>query len=89
MDVFPDGAIVVAAGTSVAVYRSKELRRYQYFCLPNWSGGLYVTPTVAGSRPGKPKARCPGPYGGDQRLGQTTQKRCQEACGLFSQERAS
>jgi len=23
-----------------------------YFCFPNWTGGLYVTPTIAGSRSG-------------------------------------
>lgn len=39
-------------GTSVVLYRSKELRRFQYFAYPDWTGGLYVTPTLAGSRPG-------------------------------------
>lgn len=37
----------------MVVYRSKEIRHYQYFCFPSWTGGLYVTPTVAGSRPGQ------------------------------------
>ena len=41
-----------AKGTSVVLYRSPELRRFQYFGYPDWSGGLYVTPTIAGSRPG-------------------------------------
>lgn len=41
-----------AKGTSVVLYRSPELRRFQYFGYPDWSGGLYVTPTLAGSRPG-------------------------------------
>jgi len=39
-------------GTSVILYRTPELRRYQYFTYPSWPGGLYVTPTIAGSRPG-------------------------------------
>jgi sphinganine-1-phosphate aldolase len=41
-----------AKGTSVVLYRGKELRRSQYFTSPEWSGGLYVTPGFAGSRPG-------------------------------------
>jgi sphinganine-1-phosphate aldolase len=47
-----------AKGTSVVLYRHKELRRHQYFCFPNWTGGLYVTPTIAGSRPGALSAAC-------------------------------
>ncbi|KAG5181431.1 pyridoxal phosphate-dependent transferase [Tribonema minus] len=45
-------------GTSVVLYRSKELRAQQYFCYPDWTGGLYVTPTLAGSRPGGLVAAC-------------------------------
>ncbi len=41
-----------AKGTSVVLYRGRELRRHQYFTSPDWSGGLYVTPGFAGSRPG-------------------------------------
>lgn len=41
-----------AKGTSVVLYKSKELRRFQYFAYPDWTGGLYVTPSLAGSRPG-------------------------------------
>lgn len=26
----------------MVLYRHKELRRHQYFCFPNWTGGLYV-----------------------------------------------
>ena len=47
-----------AKGTSVVLYRNKELRRCQYFCYPEWTGGLYVTPTIAGSRPGALSAAC-------------------------------
>jgi sphinganine-1-phosphate aldolase len=39
-------------GTSVVLYRDEELRRAQYFPYANWTGGLYSTPTIAGSRPG-------------------------------------
>ena len=45
-------------GTSVVLYRSKEFRHFQYFAYPDWTGGLYVTPTVAGSRPGGLSAAC-------------------------------
>ena len=45
-------------GTSVVLYRNKDLRRAQYFCYPEWTGGLYVTPTIAGSRPGALSAAC-------------------------------
>ena len=41
-----------AKGTSVILYRNKELRRAQYFAYPEWMGGLYATPTIAGSRSG-------------------------------------
>ena len=39
-------------GTSVVLYRHTELRHGQYFCYPHWTGGLYTTPTFAGSRAG-------------------------------------
>ncbi len=39
-------------GTSVLLYRSSEMRQYQYFCYADWTGGLYTTPTIAGSRSG-------------------------------------
>jgi sphinganine-1-phosphate aldolase len=37
-------------GSSVVLYRTEELRQAQYFCYGDWSGGLYTTPTLAGSR---------------------------------------
>lgn len=37
-------------GTSVVLYSSKELRHAQYFNVPEWTGGMYSTPTIAGSR---------------------------------------
>ena len=40
------------------LYRSPDLRKYQYFMYPDWTGGLYCTPTVAGSRSGAVSAAC-------------------------------
>jgi sphinganine-1-phosphate aldolase len=45
-------------GTSVVLYRGQELRRYQYFTLADWPGGLYYSPTFSGSRPGGLSAAC-------------------------------
>ena len=39
-------------GTSVLLYRNADLRRLQYFTFPDWPGGLYVSPGIAGSRSG-------------------------------------
>lgn len=41
-----------AKGTSVILYRGAELRHYQYFSVTDWPGGIYFSPTFAGSRPG-------------------------------------
>jgi glutamate/tyrosine decarboxylase-like PLP-dependent enzyme len=47
-----------AKGTSVVLYRGLELRRFQYFTASDWPGGLYFSPTLAGSRPGSLSAVC-------------------------------
>ena len=47
-----------AKGTSVVLYRDEELRREQYFTTTEWPGGLYFSPTLAGSRPGALSAAC-------------------------------
>ena len=47
-----------AKGTSVILYRGRELRHYQYYVTTDWPGGLYLTPTFAGSRPGALSAAC-------------------------------
>jgi glutamate/tyrosine decarboxylase-like PLP-dependent enzyme len=47
-----------AKGTSVVLYRGSELHRYQYFTATEWPGGLYFSPTLAGSRPGALSAAC-------------------------------
>lgn len=39
-------------GTSVIMYRTPELRRFQYYVNPHWTGGVYASPSISGSRPG-------------------------------------
>ncbi|TIB77888.1 hypothetical protein E3Q23_01063 [Wallemia mellicola] len=39
-------------GSSVIMYRNKTWRSYQYYSQPDWTGGVYASPTLAGSRPG-------------------------------------
>ena len=41
-----------AKGVSVLLSRNKNYRAYQYYKQTNWNGGLYGSPTLAGSRPG-------------------------------------
>ncbi|KAJ3016960.1 hypothetical protein HKX48_003786 [Thoreauomyces humboldtii] len=45
-------------GSSVVMYRSKEIRDFQYFVTTEWPGGIYASPTIAGSRPGALIAGC-------------------------------
>lgn len=47
-----------AKGTSVILYRGTDLRHYQYFSVADWPGGIYFSPTFAGSRPGALSAAC-------------------------------
>jgi sphinganine-1-phosphate aldolase len=47
-----------AKGTSVVLYRGDELRHSQYFAVTDWPGGMYMSPTLAGSRPGALSAAC-------------------------------
>jgi sphinganine-1-phosphate aldolase len=39
-------------GTSVLLYRTPELRRYQYSLFAQWPGGIYASPGISGSRSG-------------------------------------
>jgi sphinganine-1-phosphate aldolase len=39
-------------GASVIMYHNKELMKFQYFIDDKWTGGIYATPTLAGSRDG-------------------------------------
>ncbi|MBI3395265.1 MAG: aminotransferase class V-fold PLP-dependent enzyme, partial [Spirochaetia bacterium] len=41
-----------AKGTSVVLYRGWKLRHHQYYTTTDWPGGMYFSPTFAGSRPG-------------------------------------
>ncbi|RKF54797.1 Sphingosine-1-phosphate lyase [Erysiphe neolycopersici] len=45
-------------GNSTILYRTSALRTYQYFISPDWSGGVYASPSMAGSRPGALIAGC-------------------------------
>ncbi len=45
-------------GNSTILYRAAALRAYQYFVSPDWSGGVYASPGIAGSRPGALIAAC-------------------------------
>jgi len=40
------------------LYRDPELRHYQFYKTTEWPGGLYFSPTFAGSRPGALSAAC-------------------------------
>jgi glutamate/tyrosine decarboxylase-like PLP-dependent enzyme len=39
-------------GTSTVMYRDREFRKHQYFLSPEWPGGKYFSPGLAGSRSG-------------------------------------
>lgn len=41
-----------AKGASTVTYRDADLRRHQFYVLTDWVGGVYLSPTAAGTRPG-------------------------------------
>lgn len=45
-------------GSSVILYSHKDYRQYQFFVTADWPGGLYASPSIAGSRPGGIVAAC-------------------------------
>ncbi|XP_053730188.1 sphingosine-1-phosphate lyase 1 isoform X2 [Synchiropus splendidus] len=45
-------------GSSVILYSDKKYRHHQYFVAPDWQGGIYASPSIAGSRPGGIIAAC-------------------------------
>eukprot|EP00117_Sycon_ciliatum_P024194 scpid57351/ scgid20363/ Sphingosine-1-phosphate lyase 1; Sphingosine-1-phosphate aldolase len=45
-------------GSSVILYASHDLRHRQYFVAPDWQGGIYASPSIAGSRAGGIIAAC-------------------------------
>lgn len=45
-----------AKGASVILYQDAALRRHQYFAYTDWSGGIYASPSMTGTRAGGPIA---------------------------------
>lgn len=45
-------------GSSVLLYSDKKYRNYQFFICTDWQGGIYASPSIAGSRPGGIIAGC-------------------------------
>src|SRR6185295_4677847 len=41
-----------AKGASVVLYKTHALRKHQFFTFSEWSGGLYISPSMTGTRPG-------------------------------------
>jgi len=41
-----------AKGASVVLYREAALRRLQFYVYTPWSGGIYASPSMTGTRPG-------------------------------------
>ncbi|MBI4831273.1 MAG: aspartate aminotransferase family protein [Candidatus Lindowbacteria bacterium] len=40
-----------AKGASTVLYRNAEIRRHQFFVYSEWCGGMYLSPTMTGTRP--------------------------------------
>ncbi|KAM5534548.1 hypothetical protein V8D89_011752 [Ganoderma adspersum] len=55
-------------GNSVVMYKDAQLRRFQYYVNPDWTGGVYASPSIAGSRPG---ALIAGTWAAMQYMGHT------------------
>ena len=45
-------------GTSILMWKSRELRKFQFSFKTDWLGGVYATPTISGSRAAAPVAAC-------------------------------
>lgn len=41
-----------AKGASTILYRTADLRRFQFHVTTDWPGGIYASPSMAGTRPG-------------------------------------
>jgi glutamate/tyrosine decarboxylase-like PLP-dependent enzyme len=41
-----------AKGVSVLLYKNKDIRRFQYFAYADWPGGIFLSPSATGTRPG-------------------------------------
>ena len=44
------------SNVSIILYRTQELRRYQFYTNMTWEGGIYCTPGFPGSRSSGPTA---------------------------------
>lgn len=58
------------------LYKDTKYRQYQYFVAPDWQGGIYASPSIAGSRPGGIIAACWATmmYMGENRYVEATRK---------------
>lgn len=73
-------------GSSIIMYRTKELRACQYYVTTDWVGGLYGSPTLSGLRPGALMAGC---WATMVRIGKDGYKNaCREIVGAAQQFRA-
>lgn len=45
-----------AKGASVVLYRDMTYLKHQFFAATDWPGGIYISPSMAGTRPGGPIA---------------------------------
>lgn len=45
-------------GSSIIMYRNPKIRECQYYVSSDWTGGMYGSPTLAGSRPGALMVGC-------------------------------
>lgn len=41
-----------AKGASVILYKNSALRKHQFYTYTKWTGGIYASPTMTGTRPG-------------------------------------
>lgn len=41
-----------AKGASVILYKDSDLRKHQFYTYTKWTGGIYASPTMTGTRPG-------------------------------------
>uniref|UniRef100_A0A6T8I5R7 sphinganine-1-phosphate aldolase n=1 Tax=Hemiselmis andersenii TaxID=464988 RepID=A0A6T8I5R7_HEMAN len=60
-------------GSSIIMYKGKDLRHHQYFVASDWPGGIYATPALAGSRPG---ALIAGTWAVMMHMGMSGYKQC-------------
>lgn len=42
----------MSKGASVVMYKNQRFLKHQFFALIEWSGGIYISPSMSGTRPG-------------------------------------